>query len=251
MKRLPVVLAVTRRIVRKNKYVDFLGEYHLRLLIRLGILPVMVPVVEGTLACLPYYMERMEGLLLVEGPDIEPNRYQARKANFQYLEETHRLKDEIEIRLLRHVLRYKIPYLGFCRGSELLNAVCGGSLYGDIQEEKKSGLKHIDYDHYDSYRHRVTIVPGTPLAQWYGRRTLMVNSYHHQGICRLASRFKPMAHADDGLIEGYYDPREGFLVGLQFHPERMLKDYPGNWRVWKAFGAAVHRRLRDSRFPAA
>ncbi len=59
MKRLPVVLAVTRRIVRKNKYVDFLGEYHLRLLIRLGILPVMVPVVEGTLACLPYYMERM------------------------------------------------------------------------------------------------------------------------------------------------------------------------------------------------
>jgi putative glutamine amidotransferase len=79
----------------------------------------------------------------------------------------------------------------------------------------------------------------------------MVNSYHHQGICRLASRFKPMAHADDGLIEGYYDPREGFLVGLQFHPERMLKDYPGNWRVWKAFGAAVHRRFRDSRLPAA
>jgi len=244
MKRRPVVLAVTRRTIRKNKYVDFLGEYHLRLLVRLGILPVMVPVVEGTLACLGQYMERMEGLLLIEGPDIEPTRYAARKTNFQYLEETHRLKDEIEIRLLGHALRRRIPYLGFCRGSELLNVVCGGTLYGDVQKEKRSGLRHIDYDHYDVYRHRIRIVAGTPLAQWYSQRELMVNSYHHQGIRRLASRFRPMAYADDGLIEGYYDPQEDFLVGLQFHPERMFKDHAGNWRVWQAFGAAVHRQLR-------
>jgi gamma-glutamyl-gamma-aminobutyrate hydrolase PuuD len=243
MKRRPVVLAVTRRTIRKNKYVDFLGEYHLQLLVRLGIVPVMVPVVEGTLACLPQYTERMEGLLLVEGPDIEPTRYTTQKANFQYLEETHWLKDEIEVRLLRHVLRHRIPYLGFCRGSELLNVVCGGTLYGDVQKEKRSELRHIDYDHYDAYRHGISIIAGTPLAQWYGQKRLMVNSYHHQGIRRLATRFKPMAYADDGLIEGYYDPKEDFLVGLQFHPERMFRDYPGNWRVWQAFGAAVHRRL--------
>jgi putative glutamine amidotransferase len=71
-----------------------------------------------------------------------------------------------------------------------------------------------------------------------------VNSYHHQGIRDLAARFKPMAHADDGLIEAFYDPRAPFLVGLQFHPERMLPDYTGNWRVWQAFAAAVHRRAR-------
>jgi gamma-glutamyl-gamma-aminobutyrate hydrolase PuuD len=54
-----------------------------------------------------------------------------------------------------------------------------------------------------------------------------------------------MAHADDGLIEGYYDPEAAFVVGLQFHPERMLKEYAGNLKVWKAFTAAVqgkHRR---------
>ena len=242
----PVVLAVTRRMVRKDKYVDFLGEYHLELLMRMGILPAMVPVVRGTLGFLPHYMERMAGLLVVEGPDIEPARFRARKANFQYLEETHALKDAIEIRLIRRALRRKIPYLGLCRGSELLNVVCGGTLYGDVQKEKQSGLKHIDYDHYDTYRHRVRIVPGTPLQQWYRRKTLLVNSYHHQGIHRLAARFKTMAFADDELIEGYYDPHEDFLVGLQFHPERMFKDYPGNWRVWKAFGSAVHRFHRRS-----
>jgi gamma-glutamyl-gamma-aminobutyrate hydrolase PuuD len=49
-----------------------------------------------------------------------------------------------------------------------------------------------------------------------------------------------MAHADDGLIEAYYDPETPFVVGLQFHPERMLKEYTGNWEVWKAFTTAIH-----------
>jgi gamma-glutamyl-gamma-aminobutyrate hydrolase PuuD len=244
MKR-PTVLTVTRRWTRKNKFVDFTGEFHLELLVRLGLLPLMVPVVEGTLACLPQYKEDMGGLLLVEGPDVEPTRYKAEKANFQYLEETHLLKDEIEIRLVRHALRRRVPIFVMCRGAELVNVVCGGALYGDVRKEKKSKLLHIDYEHYDFYRHPVTIVPGTPLERWYGRRELMVNSYHHQGIRHLASRFTPMAHAPDGLIEAYYDPKAEFIVGLQFHPERMLPEYAGNLRVWKAFASAVHRRARS------
>jgi putative glutamine amidotransferase len=66
-----------------------------------------------------------------------------------------------------------------------------------------------------------------------------VNSYHHQGVRNLAPRFQAMAHAEDGLVEAYFDPREKFLVGLQFHPERMLSEYTGNREVWKAFAAAV------------
>src|ERR1700681_2123526 len=177
--KLPSVLVVTRRTVRKNKYIDYVGEFHLALLIRLGILPVMVPVVEGSPACLPDYMAEMKGLLLVEGEDIEPAHYEAQPENFKHLEKTHPLKDEIEIRLLRMALRRGLPILGICRGSQLLNVVCGGTLYGDVQKEKKSRLKHIDYAHYDSYRHRIAIVPASPLAHWYQRRSLRVNSYHH------------------------------------------------------------------------
>jgi putative glutamine amidotransferase len=243
MKR-PSVLVVTRRTIRKHKYIDYVGEFHLALLIRIGVLPVMVPVVESAPACLPEYMANMKGLLLVEGEDIEPEHYKARPDNFKHLEKTHPLKDEIEIRLIRHALRKNLPILGICRGSQLLNVVCGGTLYGDVQKEKKSRLKHIDFAHYDTYRHPISIIPGSPLRNWYQQKTLRVNSYHHQGIRDLAPRFKPMAHTEDGLVEGYYDPRSKFLVGLQFHPERLLEEPAGNWRVWKAFGSAVNRYSR-------
>jgi gamma-glutamyl-gamma-aminobutyrate hydrolase PuuD len=241
MKR-PSVVVVTRRTVRKNKYIDYVGEYHLTLLIRLGILPVMVPVVEGAPSCLPQYMAGMKGLLLVEGEDVEPAHYKARQENLKYVEKTHPLKDEIELALLRHALEKKLPIMGICRGSQLLNIVCGGTLYGDVQREKKSRLKHINFAHYDAYRHPISIVPGSPLSKWYGRNELRVNSYHHQGVRKLAPRFKPMAHAKDGLVEAYYDPKAAFVVGLQFHPERMLEEAEGNWHIWQAFGAAVGGR---------
>jgi len=240
MKR-PAVLVVTRRTDRKNKYIDYVGEYHLALLVRLKALPVMVPVVEGSAACLPDYMKGMRGLLLVEGEDIEPKHFKAKRENYSHLEKTHPLKDEIEIALIRHALRRRLPILGICRGSQLLNVVCGGTLYGDVRKEKKSRLKHINFAHYDSYRHPISIVAGSPLQKWYGRKTLRVNSYHHQGIRDLAPRFRAMAFAKDGLVEGYYDPKENFVVGLQFHPERMLEEPAGNWRIWKAFGEAVGR----------
>lgn len=237
----PAVVVVTRRTTRKSKYIDYVGEYHLELLIRLRIFPQMVPVVEGTPSLLPQYMQGMKGLLLVEGEDVEPKRYKPSAASLRYLEKTHPLKDEIEIRLIRQALRKRLPIMGICRGSQLVNVVCGGTLYVDVQKEKESHVRHIDYHNYDTYRHPVALVPRTPLAGWYGAETIRVNSYHHQGIRELASRFRPMAHAKDGLVEAYYDPKADFLVGLQFHPERMLGEYAGNLRVWKAFGSAVHR----------
>ena len=243
MKR-PAVLVVTRRTVRKSKYIDYVGEFHLALLVRLKTLPVMVPVVEGSRVCLPDYKADMRGLLLVEGEDIEPIHFKSTRENYKHLEKTHPLKDEIEIDLIRHALRRKLPILGICRGSQLLNIVCGGTLYGDVQKEKKSRLKHINFAHYDTYRHPISILPGSPLQKWYSRKTLRVNSYHHQGIRNLAERFEPMAYSNDGLIEGYYDPKEKFVVGLQFHPERMLEEPAGNWRIWKAFGAAVQHVVR-------
>jgi gamma-glutamyl-gamma-aminobutyrate hydrolase PuuD len=240
MKR-PAVLVVTRRTIRKNKFIDYVAEAHLALLVRLKTLPVMVPVVEGARACLPGYLADMRGLLLVEGEDIEPKHFKATRENYSHLEKTHPLKDGIEMELIRHALRKNLPILGICRGSQLLNVVCGGTLYGDVQREKKSRLKHINFDHYDSYRHPISIVAGSPLEKWYARKALRVNSYHHQGIRELAPRFRPMAYTKDGLVEGYYDPKKNFVVGLQFHPERLLEERSGNWRIWKAFGAAVRR----------
>jgi len=235
----PIVLVVTRSTDRKGKIIDYVGELHLGLLIRLGLLPILVPVVAGTPACIPDYAKNMSGLLLVEGEDVDPKYYKATAANIKFLEKTHAVKDEVEIKLLRLALRQKLPVFGICRGAQVLNVVSGGTLFGDVQKEKKSRLNHIDFSNYDGYRHSIAIVPDSPLHRWYKRDSLMVNSYHHQGVRDLAPSFRPMAHADDGLIEGFYDPRKDFVVGLQFHPERMSEEAEGNWRVWKAFGDAV------------
>ncbi|CAO2180838.1 unnamed protein product [Urochloa humidicola] len=279
---LPRVLIVSRRTVRKNKFVDFVGEYHLDLIVGYGAVPVIVPRVAGVHTLLDAF-EPIHGVLLCEGEDIDPSLYDssadaagdAGALSAEQLEAVRRLhpsdaaidheKDSIELLLARRCLERNIPYLGICRGSQVLNVACGGTLYQDVDHELLMGpttaaVQHINYDDYDGHRHPIRVLPSTPLHDWFSGdltggegedQQLMVNSYHHQGVRRLAQRFVPMAFAPDGLVEGFYDPDaynpgEGkFIMGLQFHPERMRKpgsdefDYPGCARAYQEFVRAV------------
>ncbi|XP_030955873.1 putative glutamine amidotransferase GAT1_2.1 [Quercus lobata] len=270
---LPRVVIVSRRTVRKNKFVDFVGEYHLDLIVGYGAVPVIVPRVNGVHMLLDSF-EPIHGVLLCEGEDIDPSLYEeASGLSLEELEEIRRLhssdtsidkeKDTIELRLAKLCLERNIPYLGICRGSQVLNVACGGTLYQDLEKEisrkcpESQRVQHIDYDNYDGHRHVVKVVENTPLDHWFedsleeGKMEILVNSYHHQGVKRLAQRFVPMAFAPDGLIEGFYDPdaynpEEGkFIMGLQFHPERMRQpdseefDYPGCPSAYQEFVKAV------------
>lgn len=273
---LPRVLIVSRRTVRKNKFVDFVGEYHLDLIVNYGAVPVIVPRVNGVHMLLQSF-EPIHGVLLCEGEDIDPSLYESELSDFslEELEEIRQLhasdtsidreKDTIELRLAKLCLERNIPYLGICRGSQVLNVACGGTLYQDVEKEvsKKSlegqqqRVVHMNYENYDGHRHVVKVVKNTPLHQWFkdsldeNEMEIMVNSYHHQGVKKLAQRFMPMAFAPDGLVEGYYDPdaynpQEGkFIMGLQFHPERMRHpdsdqfDYSGCASAYQEFVKAV------------
>ncbi|CAA6664684.1 unnamed protein product [Spirodela intermedia] len=257
-KILPRVLIVSRRSVRKNKFVDFVGEYHLDLIVSYGAVPVIVPRVSGVHMMLdsfePIHGADISGLSAEELDEIR--RLHASDTSID------REKDSIELRLAKLCLERNIPYLGICRGSQVLNVACGGTLYQDIGKELskdgKEAVAHIDYDNYDGHRHPVRVIENTPLHSWFDESLkpdqgmeLMVNSYHHQGVKRLAERFVPMAFAPDGLVEGFYDPdaynpEEGkFIMGLQFHPERMRHsvtdefDYPGCPAAYQAFVKAV------------
>ncbi|KAK9115443.1 hypothetical protein Syun_022240 [Stephania yunnanensis] len=269
---LPRVLIVSRRTVRKNKFVNFVGEYHLDLIVGYGAVPVIVPRVTGVHMLLDSF-EPIHGVLLCEGEDIDPSLYDAEFTGLspQELQEIRSLhasdtaidreKDSIELRLAKLCLERNIPYLGICRGSQVLNVACGGTLYQDVGKELSKPphhVLHMDYDNYDGHRHQVRILENTPLHQWFHESLdptmdmeIKVNSYHHQGVKILAQRFVPMAFAPDGLIEGFYDPdvfnpEEGkFIMGLQFHPERMRHpdtdqfDYPGCPAAYKEFVKAV------------
>ncbi|KAL5226457.1 hypothetical protein ABZP36_014722 [Zizania latifolia] len=269
---LPRVLIVSRRTVRKNKFVDFVGEYHLDLIVGYGAAPIIVPRVAGVHKLLDSF-EPIHGVLLCEGEDIDPSLYghDAGALSAEEMDAVRSLhpsdaaidheKDSIELRLASRCLERNIPFLGICRGSQVLNVACGGSLYQDVDHElapSSAAVRHINYDDYDGHRHPVRVLPGTPLHEWFAESLageddmqLTVNSYHHQGVRQLAERFVPMAFAPDGLIEGFYDPDaynpdEGkFIMGLQFHPERMRKagsdefDYPGCPKAYQDFVRAV------------
>lgn len=250
------------------------GEYHLDLIVSYGAVPVIVPRVSGVHMLLESF-EPIHGVLLCEGEDIDPSLYDAEFSNFspEELEEIRKVhasdtaidkeKDSIELRLAKLCLERNIPFLGICRGSQVLNVACGGTLYQDVEKELSKKVSedqrvvHINYENYDGHRHVVRVVESTPLEQWFrdsledNGREIWVNSYHHQGVKVLAQRFVPMAFAPDGLIEGFYDPDaynpdEGkFIMGLQFHPERMRHpetdafDYPGCPYAYKEFVKAV------------
>lgn len=236
---------------------DFVGEYHLDLIVRYGGCPVIVPRVANVVQILDAF-EPIHGVLLTEGEDVS-DAFRSDEGELDgdmlaAIREAHPgdtvmdcEKDSIEFELARRCIQRGVPLFGVCRGSQIINLSCGGSLLLDIDALLPGAVKHIDYDNYDAHRHLIDVVAETPLARWFDdASTLNVNSYHHQGVRRLASRLRPMAYAEDGVVEGFYDPdqfcpREGrFLVGLQFHPERMVDDqqtyqYPGCPRPYEDF----------------
>eukprot|EP00921_Rhytidocystis_pertsovi_P009888 GHVQ01015853.1.p1 GENE.GHVQ01015853.1~~GHVQ01015853.1.p1 ORF type:complete len:386 (+),score=32.04 GHVQ01015853.1:475-1632(+) len=277
----PRILLVSRQWTRKAKFINFIGEYHLDLIQRFGGAPVIVPRTRHTLECLEMYMP-MDGFMVTEGEDISPEFEPYEHSDIDpdiknKVCEAHGQdslydpsKDRIEWELLCRCKKLNIPFLGICRGAQMVNVLNGGSLYFDVESELSGTIAHISYDNYDTHRHKITVLPKTPMAQWFHEEgcnkqegsgdnvlpqssfSISVNSYHHQGVNRLADNFVPMAHSEDGLVEGFYDPSlfnpaEGkFCVGLQFHPERMSEEYPGCVRVYGDFIEAcwTHRRHR-------
>lgn len=266
------VLCVARRYNRKDKYVDFVGEYHLDLIQEFWGAPIMVPRTVGTLSSLLEYLP-MDGLLVVEGNDISddvlrkyqcsiPQRLEGEAAEkFASDTEFDISKDELECALMRFALMSGCPILGLCRGSQMLNVLRGGTLYGDLAAETGTTIQHLQPNGptYDSFRHPIAVHKHTPLATWFQDTLgdeggeLMVNSYHHQGSRELGKGLLEMACAPDGITEAFYDekydPENGnYLVGLQFHPERMLGDYPGCKRVYENFlrACCTFRQRADS-----
>lgn len=248
---------------------DFVGELHLDLVLEHGAVPVVVPRVPLTKKVIDAF-EPFHGMLVVEGEDIDEeiaSKYGHKVYNVDELlpgavaldrEKVKQLhasdtatdtsKDELEFAFIKRVLKKGIPYLGLCRGSQLMNVAMGGTLYMDVETEI-GGVQHIDYKNYDGHRHNIRIVPGTPLEEWFGPQDAMpVNSYHHQGVRRLAEGLKPMAYTEDGLIEAYYDPSQLFRVGLQFHPERMLHENPNGAKIYSAFVEAVKKYHKQREF---
>ncbi len=199
-----------------------MNQTYVRALEALGALPVLIPL-QMSEATLYGTFERLDGLLLPGGEDLDPVTYGEER--HPQLGATDKERDRTELLLARWALESGMPILGVCRGVQVINVVCGGSLYQDLHTQQPELQKH-DYfpPNFERYRisHQVNIEADSRLAHALGT-IHEVNSMHHQGIARLGAPLRVVARAEDGLPEAVEVPELPFAVGVQWHPEELAK----------------------------
>lgn len=161
-----------------------------------------------------------DGLVTIGGVDVDPAEYG--EPPHPRLEHTIRARDVAEIALTRLALDDGRPLLAICRGAQVMNVACGGSLHQHIEQRSPHhGPRGAD----ESGWHSVTVTPGSLLARIAGDGPLRVNSRHHQAVTpgRLAPGLVESGRTDEGglvVLEAIEAPGHPFALGVQWHPER-------------------------------
>ena len=166
-------------------------------------------------------LDRLSGLLLTGGEDVDPSLYG--EAN-RLSRRVNPARDKFELEVLRLALISNLPVLAICRGMQLMVVASGGTLYQDLTElppprSNQHSVCHRSPDHRDT-THLVELEPLTLLNPSANRRSVLVNSHHHQGIRTLPAGFSISACSSDGLIEAVQSETHLYRVGVQWHPER-------------------------------
>lgn len=175
-----------------------------------GGVPMMLPMARSE-AEAEAMIEKIDGLIMVGGEDIDPSYYRE-----DILNETVQIngfRDTSDFRIVNAARKKGIPILGICRGEQLINVACGGSLYQDIPSQLG---EHVT----DSIRtHWIHIEKDNKLHELLGVDSIIVNSYHHQAVKVPGEGLTVTAHAHDGVVEAY----EGDgIFAVQFHPEHFV-----------------------------
>lgn len=217
----------------RNRYLNAIWE--------LGGIPFILPLTEKKNGA-RMVLDRIDGLLLTgSGPDIPPSLYhEKQKYPFSLV---HPLRTEFEISLCRLALKEKKPILGICGGNQLFNVALKGSLIQDIPSEVDSSLFHRQKEKYEKTSHWVEITPGSLLHRIFKKRKIKVNSFHHQSVKKLGKGLKLNAVSPDGVIEGIEYPDHPFALGVQWHPECLVKTDIFSRRLFQAFIKSAQSKI--------
>ncbi|MCE7934504.1 MAG: gamma-glutamyl-gamma-aminobutyrate hydrolase family protein [Chlorobi bacterium CHB2] len=166
-------------------------------------------------------MERVHGLVLTGGSDIHPARYNA-PHHLPLCHDVDEARDTAELEMAAIAIERKIPVLGICRGMQLLNVFFGGTLIPHIPE--RTGTPDHQKDGNQDRRHPIEVTPGSMIAKYTRTLDGEINSAHHQAVDAPGIGLTITAVSHDGIAEAIElksDNRESFLLGVQWHPERM------------------------------
>ena len=158
---------------------------------------------------------RFDGLVLVGGGDVDPSRYGQEPHPRIYDVEPRR--DAFELALARAAVDRGLPTLAICRGIQVLNVTLGGTLEQHI-DDAADAVAHGDPGSHRPVTHAVQLAPGSRVAEAMGAERARASSHHHQALATLGDGLEATAWADDEVIEAV-EHREGWVVGVQWHPE--------------------------------
>lgn len=200
---------------------------YLQSLRRAGATPVIV---EGSGGSPLAVLEQVAGVLLTGGGDVDPRLYgEDPDAAFEPAEAG---RDAFEIELVARAIERDVPVLAICRGLQVLNVACGGTLVQHIPGRIPRPLEHRVTTAPDAIAHLVRVAPGSRLAALLGpppgrpdtqRTCWPVNSRHHQAVKHVAPGCMATATAEDGVIEAVERTASCFCVGVQWHPENFWR----------------------------
>ena len=208
-----------------------------------GAAPCMVPLLrrgEDEVALRALY-ERCDGVFLAGGVDVDPGSYHEDKLDV--CGRTDEDRDAVELLFARWAINEGKPLLGVCRGMQIINVACGGSLLQDVEAQSERAIKHDYFPTQgfarDFLAHEAEVRANTRMHAIYASNAIMVNSMHHQGIKKLGDNLVPSVIAPDGLIEGLEGANGNYLIGVQWHPEMLIESDEGTQRLFASFVEAA------------
>jgi putative glutamine amidotransferase len=183
--------------------------------------------------------------------DVDPSEYGS--INRGKSEPPDHPREQTDRAILKHAFAEKKPVLAICYGCQLLNVYLGGTLIPDLREETETPIAHTRHDIVPEPEkdpiHGATVAQNSKLGKIAGATETRINSSHHQAVERVGQNLNVSAHAEDGTIEAIeWTGDANWIVGVQWHPERMLGDAFSE-RLFRDFisaasqrqGAAVHQ----------
>lgn len=223
--------------------IDFLRAYNANIIAieDAGGIPLLIPCTLQKSTLRDLY-QRLDGVLLPGGGDVDPKHYQA-DVHPKTGTPDH-ARDLTEIQITEWAIADKRPIFGICRGHQVFNVALGGTLIQDIPSEIETNLTHdiADGEPRNRLLHGVKINPQSLLAEILGTTEIEVNSIHHQSVDHVAPHVTASAYAPDGVVEASEITDHPFALTVQWHPEDMVVDSEAMRRLFKAFVQACLKR---------
>lgn len=188
-----------------------------------GGLPIILPMVKSK-AAIREYVELCDGFLFCGGGDITPLLFGQEPMNG--IGKTDITLDLFQIRLMKQVLEAEKPVLAICRGMQVLNVACGGTIYQDLNETDFETINHMQTSlSRKDISHKVSFVLKSHMHRMLGPFAY-TNSFHHQAIERVGKDLIVTGTTGDDIVEAIEMPSHSFVLGVQWHPESMIDSAP-------------------------